>query len=472
MNKYHLTLAVVGLAAVLSSAVAFAPGSTADAEWTIMIFLNGDNNLEAFGLEDFEEMAKVGSADKVNVIVQFDRSPNFSTDEGNWTQTLRFRVNKNMKPLPANAVEDIGEVNMGDGQVLADFVTWAKTKYPAKRYMLDIWDHGQGWRFFETTHLAAQPRDGSTSNREAQLEFRSRQMEKVPMILRTRGEFTLNPEADVRAIPEDRVVGATVRYISSDSSSNDHLFNREIQDSLQLALLDEKLDVIGFDACLMGMVETAYAMRDIAEVMVGSEELEPGAGWNYELFLKKVVDNPTMNAEELGRALVDTYKSTYTGHDESTTLSAVRLSGIRRLSAAVSRFANSCQAGLANEAAMLRTARDACENYAPGYGLNGIDLDRFCEQVATATNDASLRDRAKAVRTELAAMVIQNYAGTDRQGKYGSKGLAIYFPARKTQFDYDPDKDGYLESNTNYPVQFVQYHRWDNFLHPFLILSP
>ena len=53
-----------------------------------------------------------------------------------------------MEPLPANAVEDLGEVNMGDGKALGDFITWGIQQYPAKRYMLVIWDHGQGWRLF------------------------------------------------------------------------------------------------------------------------------------------------------------------------------------------------------------------------------------------------------------------------------------------------------------------------------------
>jgi hypothetical protein len=459
--------AALALVAVVSAAP---PADTARddenvAEWTIMVFLNGDNNLEPFGLKDFEEMAQVGSTDKVNIVVQFDRSPSFSGGQGNWTQTLRFLVKKDMKPLPADAVEDIGEVNMGDGQVLADFVNWAKEKFPAKHYMLDIWDHGQGWRFQEATRVMVRDPDGLAADSEAHLAFREKQLEKVPA--RFRGE------ADSRALPrEDQVVEGTVRYISSDDTSNDHLFNREIQDSLEEALVDERLDLIGFDACLMAMVETAYAMRNVANVMVGSEELEPGDGWDYERFLTKLIDNPTMDAEGLGQVLVDAYKERYSGDDETVTLSAVRLSQIRRQAGAINRFANACQVRLGSEGAMLREAREACENYAPGYGLHGIDLDCFCEQVEEKTSDGTLQSRAKAVRTEIQALVIHNYAGTERQGNFGSKGLAIYFPLTKALFDVDPDNEGYLESNTNYPVQFVQDYRWDNFLHAYFVLNP
>ena len=117
------------------------------AEWNILVFLNAKNNLESFSFLNFEQMAKVGSTGQVNVLVEFGRPQRHYTNEfGAWSKTLRFRVEKDMEPTEDAALEDLGTVNMGDGQALADFVTWAKTAYPAKRTMLAIWDHGQGWR--------------------------------------------------------------------------------------------------------------------------------------------------------------------------------------------------------------------------------------------------------------------------------------------------------------------------------------
>jgi hypothetical protein len=45
------------------------------AEWTIMIFLNGDSNLEPFSLTDFREIAKIGSTEKFNIVAQFCSPP-------------------------------------------------------------------------------------------------------------------------------------------------------------------------------------------------------------------------------------------------------------------------------------------------------------------------------------------------------------------------------------------------------------
>jgi hypothetical protein len=43
------------------------------AEWTLMVFMNAKNNLEADALANFREIAIVGSIPKVNVVVELGR---------------------------------------------------------------------------------------------------------------------------------------------------------------------------------------------------------------------------------------------------------------------------------------------------------------------------------------------------------------------------------------------------------------
>ena len=52
------------------------------ADWTFMVYLNGDNNTEASAVNDFLKMAHIGSTADVNVVVQFDRSPLDQTTGG------------------------------------------------------------------------------------------------------------------------------------------------------------------------------------------------------------------------------------------------------------------------------------------------------------------------------------------------------------------------------------------------------
>jgi hypothetical protein len=42
-------------------------------QWTFLVYLAGDNNLESFGQRDLQEMKTVGSTEDFNVVAQFDR---------------------------------------------------------------------------------------------------------------------------------------------------------------------------------------------------------------------------------------------------------------------------------------------------------------------------------------------------------------------------------------------------------------
>ena len=424
------------------------------AEWTIMVFLNAKNNLEPFAFKNFEQMAAIGSTDKVNVLVEFGRPQNhYSNACGAWSKTLRFRVEKDMEPLENAAVEDLGATNMGDGAALADFVTWARTNYPAKKTMLAIWDHGQGWRRRQLLNLRAE---------RSALRYIARSREAARSGL---GDAV----GSLEAIPDDTRILGGYRYVSHDEDTGDKLYNREIQDTLAGLVQTTKIDVIGFDACLMAMLETAYALRDAGTVMVGSEELEPGDGWSYDNFLQPLVADPEgTDAAGLGSLMVEGYRKYY-GDSDATTLSAVDLTKTTKLANAVSQFAATASDKLADHLPVLKQARNACANYAPGYGLNSIDLGRFLDQVANAAGvDPALAKKATTARNALHDMVIDNYASNQRKSKFGSEGVAIYFP--KTQVDLDNDADGsaYQPGNTVYPVEFVDKQKWANFLHQYL----
>src|SRR5262249_49999789 len=158
----------------------------------------------------------------VQIVVQFDRIPGFAvTDppEKDWTQTLRFLVKKDMEPLKENAVEDIGEANMGDPKVLADFVRWGRQKYPAKRYMLVIWDHGQGWRFFAPVGPA---RHAEELQRVLKLRRAHLDVLNAEVTSRVRGQ----PFGSIPGIPFDRGIPAPFRSVSVDFTDNDRLYNR------------------------------------------------------------------------------------------------------------------------------------------------------------------------------------------------------------------------------------------------------
>ncbi len=428
--------------------------------------MNGDNNLEPDALINFKQLSRVGSSDAVNVVVQFDRIAKYDHSFGNWPQTLRFRVTKDMDPLPANALEDIGEADMGDGKVLADFVLWGMQKFPAKHYMLIIWDHGQGWRLFTANLL-----------RRARTVSKSRAIAPADNARGLRAESVLVRNADGVASSQGQTApfrsapGAPYRSVSNDETNQDVLYNRKIQDSLEEALHGKKLDVIGFDACLMSMIETAYALRNIGDYMIGSEELEPGLGWKYDDWLKAVEANADADGETLAKVTVDEYKQTYTAEataDPATTLAVFDLTKTAQLAKAVSDLGTSLTAKLDSELQGIIEARSSTMTYAPGYDFYHVDLGEFVRQLANKTSDQNVLSNIKTIQNVLSAGVVANYAGQDRLGAYGSTGLAIYFPATERDHLNDPySEGGYEKDNTYFPVQFVQNEKWADFLHAY-----
>lgn len=71
---------------------------------------------------------------------------------------------------------------------------------------------------------------------------------------------------------------------------------------------DRKLDFIGFDACLMGSIEVAYSLKGHANYLIASEEIEPGAGWNYD-FLSDITKET--ETRDIGKNIIDKYFDYY-----------------------------------------------------------------------------------------------------------------------------------------------------------------
>lgn len=113
---------------------AYTPANAAAAkDWTVAVFLNADNNLDPFGVEDQQEMAKVGSNDFLNVVSLIDRE--------HGPAQINYIEKNNIKKI-----KDMGEMDMGDYRQFVEFAKFIKENYPAKHYCFTIWNHGSGWK--------------------------------------------------------------------------------------------------------------------------------------------------------------------------------------------------------------------------------------------------------------------------------------------------------------------------------------
>ncbi|HOB98736.1 MAG TPA: clostripain-related cysteine peptidase [Verrucomicrobiota bacterium] len=398
--------------------------------WTFMVYLDADNNLESAGLKDFLEMASVGSTAGVTVLVQMDRIAGGASGYNNWTGTRRFLISSGSTPA-SPPLQDMGELNMGNPNVLRDFVEWGITNYPADHYALAIWNHGDGWRM----------------NRE-----------KAAQIAGMR-----------RSGADERVVKA----VATDDTDMDVLYMREVQTALTDArqrlegrnATHVKIDLIGFDACLMGMVEVAYALRDVTNYLVASEETEPGDGWPYDTILTDLTGNPNMSPADLARRIVIRYGNAgYSG----VTQAAYEMDKIDELAFAIDAFADKAT----SEWSVLKSARGAARQYHPWGSPScwGTDIYGFADKVSATASSADLRNAANALKAAVTALVIEEYHTSPDMD--GSHGVAIYFPPDQTSFNADPEHTGYQDSNTFMVVDFVQYHRWDNWLPTYYSNAP
>ncbi len=356
------------------------------AEWTFMVYLDADNNLEEAGIDDFLEMAAVGSNSNVNIVVQFDRIPDYSSLYGDLTTCKRFLVTAGMTPTAENAIEDIGEVNMGAPNTLTEFVNWGVTNYPATNYAIILWNHGGGWRL-------------------------------------TRDKL-------MKAVCWD------------DTNNGDCMYTQELRTALEAVA--DNMDVVGFDACLMAMIEVAYEIKDEGSVMVGSEELEPGDGWPYDTILSDLVAAPTMTAAALGSIIVSRYGESYGG---LYTQSAVDLSELDNLADAVSDFAQTVM-DEDDDWTVIDDARDEAGCYGYTYYR---DLKGFIQVVVASATNTNIVAAAEQVVTTFDTAIIANHSYVTEK----ANGLSIYFtdPGELV----DPE---YTASN----IKFAADTKWDEFL--------
>lgn len=355
--------------------------TTGGESWTWLVYMVADNNLEPAALDDLNEMMAVGSTDKLHIVVQSDRADGY-TNEGvgglpDWLTTKRLYVREGV----LEEVSDLGELNMGEPSVLADFIEWGVKSYPADRYALIFWDHGGAWPGFGG--------DDSTPNHD------------------------LLDLAELRS---------------------------GIKDGMTRAGIDG-FALIGFDACLMATHETALAMREFGEYQLSSEELEPGHGWDYRS-LEILKADPKTQPPELARRIMDGFEAqaAQAGTGQELTLSLLDLTLLGELEAAVNTFA---QAAAKTDGTLIGKQRAQTLGFGkapdPTQDTHMMDLGQFVAELAQA--DSSLKGAADAVKAALDKVVIHNLTAPSTTA---ATGVAIYFPPQAGLYNQAYDNVSYV----------------------------
>jgi hypothetical protein len=401
------------------------------AAWTIMVYLAGDNNLDGAGVADLREMKKVGSSASVNVVAQFDRAGTRGT-------TKRFYLRKGTD-LAKDAVQDLGETDTGDPKVLREFFTWSVKRYPARHYLLVIWNHGAGW---DDSNLYAAHGDYFSGDPPP--------IKRRGMVMNSKGSVARTQKAGkkARAVPMAQARSAvrhahralfsstvdtmvTTRAIAFDDQAKDFLDNMELKRALVAfrKLLGRRLDIIGFDACLMSMLEVDYQIMSAASYAVGSEEEEPGNGWPYDRILNALAKNPGMSPAELARTAVTQYAASYSASD-GVTLAAVELDGSVGLASAVNALGQALLSAVDHQAkaTLLSAIRAKVQEYSAPYD-DYVDLVDLCDGLKRLLGDAAVSKACAAVKQAASKMVLASAAKGSAVAR--SHGVSIYFPKHK-----------------------------------------
>ena len=375
-------------------------------QWVVMYYVDADNDLEQYLMNDLNEIESVNLADKeIKVIALVDRIGSHWSGDGDWADTRAFEVgydsagyNSTLSSATKRiAIPTLGistsstvELNMGDPQVLSTFIAFTKSTYPADHYMLLMTNHGDGWK-----------------------------------------------AKNLDLLEEDE--SPVSKAICYDATAHDILKVNEVSSAIQTGTGGVKLDIVAMDACLMGGVEVAYALKDVAGILVASSETIPGYGFPYTQIWQALKNQSgDISASLFAQTMVNKYYQTYTsgGHVENSsyttqdiTLSAIDLSKMATLALAIDDLASTyISDGYTNIDALLGVQKFELNDY--------VDLYDYCQR------ESNYSDEINAVKTALTDAVILHKSGSSYSN---SHGLAIYFPR------------GYVDFDTNYNASNVQF---------------
>ena len=378
--------------------------------WTVLVWIAGDNNLDEYGVADIKEMKKVGSTDAVDIVVQFDRR--------GAGKTYRYHLRKGTK-LDADVLDLLGETNTGDPAVAIDFFTWGMQQYPSDKVLAVIWNHGSG--IDETDIYARAAARGIKVQRRG---HRSRttvprsQIRDIAASKLRRALFSTTVEAAIRS-----------KAIAYDDTNRDFLDNAELKRVLAQVVkkVKRRIDVLGFDACLMNMVEVAYQLRGLVGHIVASEELEPGDGWPYDRVMADLAAKPGAAGVQVAKAIVKRYLGSYAASD-GVTDSAVDVSRVGSVAQAVDNLAAVCIASLETDAdyAAFGKAIKAAQRFQV---RDFVDLGDLCRQLVTRSPRHAVQQAAQQVLDALLGaqpfIVAEGHKGSALRG---ATGTSIYFP--------------------------------------------
>ena len=400
-----------------------------DAELVIIEMFGGDNNLSAFVYEDLQEMAAGIRGGKIAIVGLAD---------------LAGKPAAVVEVTPENGIqilEQLGEIDTGDPEVLHNFLVRAFLTYPKARKAIGFWDHGTG--VFD-----------ETDNSE---KIMTRRVNSVARENRSRSRPARRLFFAKKDIEED----FETRSMLHDDTNGGVLTNLEAGAMLRAAFkdagIDGKVDLLFSDTCLNGMIEVLDELGASAKVIVASQDLEPGDGWDYKRWLTRVVEKPPATAEDWGRHAVDAFKEGYEPFPKKWPCTLACFRTDHDITKCFAEIIAACRKENGHATFIyLDHARAQAQSFAQ---RDTYDLRDFAAKLATVTQQG-LPAIAAAAQNLIKAYDAARVHSVNL-GKFvpNSTGLSFYFPSSRSQMNRD--------IGTYEKLSFAKSSGWADFLKEF-----
>ncbi|MHB9025722.1 MAG: clostripain-related cysteine peptidase [Armatimonadota bacterium] len=318
-------------------------------KWVVLVYMIADNNLYTFSQLNMNQMEAAPNSEDVAVVVQWERlnDPN--------VKRYLIKHDTNTSTIGSQVLEEIGNVNMSDPQVVNSFIDWTKARFPAEQYAFIFWDHGDGWRNRTRTVVSRAIANLST------VDFPQALADSTPF--------------DVVAFDACLMQMVEVGY--------------QIRNNARYVVASEELE----DA-------TGYNYTGWLTQLVNTPTMTP-------LQFGTAIASQTF-----------TMYNDYYGGSTDQTQSVVETAQLSALATAIGTFEQALYAVRETEASALAAARDATESYW-FYGSGYVDLYDYALQMKTQSQTAAVDNAADGVMAAVTAAVKANYHGTLSPAAHG-----------------------------------------------------
>ena len=182
-----------------------------------------------------------------------------------------------------------------------------------------------------------------------------------------------------------------------------------------------RLELVGFDACLMSSVEIASIISNYADYMVASQEFEPGNGWDYG-FLENI--NKNTSSVDLGKNIVDSFDDYYSSKEsiKGYSLSLLRLSQFDNLNKKLDELFTNLDSNSNISFSAISRSRSKSKSFGrlsnEKYYYDLVDLNDFASNLPS-----EYKTYSDNLKSSISDVVI--YQKTDLENV---NGISIYFP--------------------------------------------